>query len=231
MKRFLKATLILSFTGLAAPAAQATIIGVSGPDSTAGIALEIISAPSDLLDDAIAVDGMKGFDEAQGVVTAADYQMDFGVTLETGARVDSHMIFLNSVGPTAVMQYQALWTFDGLILGVMSDRFGLLEFNSTPELGAPGTNYSMSFPGSGPAAPFEYRGLERNLGGNGQGDGYSVNGNQILVDMFVTEPGDWIRVVTASPEVTTTNAVPAPPMGALLSLGILALGYVRRRRN
>jgi len=229
VNRTLKATLILSLTGLAAPAAQASIISVSGPDSTAGIAPSVIAAPSDLLDDAIAVDGMKGFDEAQGVVTTSDYQMDFGVTLAAGTRVDSHMIFLNSVGPASVMQYQALWTFDGLILGVMSDRFGLFEFSSTPELGAPGTNYSTTFPGSGPAAPFEYRGLERNLGGNGQGDGYAVNGNQILVDMFVTEPGDWIRVVTASPDVR--NEVPAPAAGALLALGLLGFARVRRRRN
>ena len=224
MNRHLKAASILAIAIFATSNAHAKLIGVSGPVSTGGTAPAIIDSPSDLLDDLVTNDGMRGFDEALGVVTTINHPMDGGAVLAAGTRVDSHMIFLNSEGPTALMHYGVTWTFDGLILGVMSDRGGLLEASSTFELGAPTTNYTATASGTGAAAPFDARGLERNRGGNGTGDGYGVNGNQIIVDMYVTEPGDWIRVITAS----NTNDVPEPGTLALLGLGLLGFGRARR---
>jgi len=104
-------------------------------------------------------------------------------TIAAGKRVNSHMIFLNTPGLDPASDQDELWTFDGPVLGVMSDSEGELEFASTPILGAPGTTY--------PDHTFFARGFDNEY------DGYTVDGNEITVSMQVVEPGDWIRVVTA----------------------------------
>jgi hypothetical protein len=153
--------------------ALASVVG--GPD--------IIAAPASIIDDPPGAtnDHQQAFDEAQGVLLAANLTVDGGI-IPAGTVVDSHMIFLNTDGNTFATDNQT-WTFDGFILGVMSDQSGTLEVASSALLGAPGTVY--------PAAPFNARGMESN-------DSYLVAGNQITVVMSVTEPGDWIRVVTAA---------------------------------
>lgn len=188
--------------------ASALLIGVSGPNSTDGTAPSIIAAPAFILDDVVTNTGMEGFNEAIGVVTTVDYSIDGGGVIAAGTRVDSHMIFLNSEGTRRLTHSNVNWIFDELILGVMSDSGGLLEAASTPELGAPGTVY--------PTAGFPARGLEG-------GDSYVVSGSMLTLSMVVTEPGDWIRVVTAS------AAVPEPGVLGILGLGLLALGVARRR--
>ena len=207
---------------LASTPAHATLIGVSGPNSSAGVAAAIIGAPSDALDDLVTNAGMEGFDEAQGVVTTVNHLVDGGGVIAAGTRVNSHMIFLNSQGTANLSHFGVTWTFDAPIIGVMSNGNGSLEAASTFELGAPGTNYTLVGPGTGPAAPFPARGLEGNNGtGLGPGDGYLVSGNTIRVSMNVTEPGDWIRVITT----------PEPQALSLLGVGLLlaGLGAVRRR--
>ena len=105
------------------------------------------------------------------------------------------MIFLNVPDgtPGTTTDCGRVWTFLTPILGVMSDQAGNLEANSSALLGAPGTSY--------PAA-FASRGLESNdhLGTCSFGrDGYQIiSANQIRVGMNVSQPGDWIRVVTRS---------------------------------
>lgn len=56
------------------------------------------------------------------------------------------------------------------------------------------------------------------------GDDYSISGNTLTVDMRVSEPGDWIRVVTLAPKKDV------PETGGWM-LGVLAsLGLAGARR-
>ena len=211
MKRFTLCLLVLFVASFAARQAHATLISVTGPNSSAGTAPQIIAPPAHVLDDVVTNTGMQGFDEAQGVLTTAAYSHDDGV-ISAGTLVNSHMIFLNSCRNNWLRHRNVVWTFANPILAVMSDSNGSFEAASTFELGAPTTNYTSTFFGSGPAAPFHLRGLEEN-------DSYIVASNQITVSMGVTEPGDWIRVVTAVPEPAT--------LGLLLIGGLMLL---RRRK-
>ena len=195
-------TLAMLVTALiCAPRAEAILIG--GQD--------IIAAPVSVVDDhpGATNDHQQAFNERQNVTLGAAITVDGG-TIAAGTMVDSHMIFLNTCGTTGVTDPGVLWTFDGTILGVMSDVGGLLEAATNSILGASGTTY----PGS-----FDNRGLEGN-------DGYNVAGNQITVNMHVTEPGDWIRVVTASRD----PVIPEPMTLGLVGLGLAGLLARRKKR-
>lgn len=205
------------FALLGTGAAQGTIMGASGPNSSAGTAAAIIGAPADLLDDAVINTGMQGFDEAQGVVTGMAYGIDGG-SIDAGTAVNSHMIFLNNRGRSLLTHQDVQWLFDGRIIGVMSNGNGSYEAASSAGLGAPNTNYTMNFGGSGPAAPFTARGFEVS-------DSYSVAGDLLTVFMRVTEPGDWIRVLTAP------AAIPVPATLLLSLAGLAILGRTARRRG
>jgi len=183
---------------LVATPASALLVG--GPD--------IIGAPASVADDAPGAenDHQQAFNEQQGYTLLADLAIDGGSILK-GTKVNSHMIFLNSAGSTRIADNDVDWTFNGAILGVMSDGGGLLEAASNSFLGAAGTIY----PGA-----FNNRGMENS------GDGYAIFGNVLNVDMLVTEPGDWIRVVTA---------VPLPAAFPLYAAGIALLGFMGWRRR
>lgn len=221
MRRFSRFGVCVAVLGALAATAQAELISVSGPLSTGagsggGTLPAIIAAPTDALDDLVTNTGQQGFDEAQDVTTAFAYTMDSGV-LAAGSFVDSHMIFLNSDGPVGLTHNSVRWVFAGTILGVMSDSTGNLEVASTGELGAAGTNYTVG-PG---APPFPARGMEG-------ADSYSVSGifsNVLTVNMFVSEPGDWIRVIT------TGEPVPEPSSIVLMALGVVGVGYTIRRKR
>ncbi len=191
--------------------ANATLISVSGPESLLGGLPEIIPAPPDVNDDAAYNFAMQGFDEKQQLTLPVDISVDDG-TIAAGTVVSSHMIFLNT-GPgnsrKKNIHLNVLWEFDGDILGVMSDAWGKLEIASSPILGADGTLYPLS--------PFGARGLEG-------GDSYTISGQTLLVSMRVSEPGDWIRVITAARE-----PVPEPATMFLLGSGLVLLGAMKSR--
>jgi hypothetical protein len=185
--------------------ANATLIGVNAVTSSAGDMAAIIAAPPDIGDDAATNTAQQGFNELQGVTLVANLPVDGGVI--TPQTVNSQMIFLNSEGDTTLNHIGVDWTFDGIILGVMSDTGGTLEAGSNSILGALGTTY----PGA-----FSLRGFESN-------DSYSGIGTNVLtVNMNVIEPGDWIRVVTAP--------IPEPGTILLLGSGILGIAVAGRRK-
>lgn len=190
----------------ASPASSA-IVSVIGPISSLGAPAAIIAAPLDVFDATVFNTGMQGFDEQQNVLLLSDLAIDGGL-IAAGTRVNSQMIFLNreSITGPALIHSGVAWTFQNMILGVMSDVDGNLEALSNAFLGASGTNY----PGS-----FANRGLEGN-------DDYFVNGNVLNVDFQVTQPGDWLRVVTA---------VPVPAALPLFGTGLALLGYAGWRRK
>jgi hypothetical protein len=175
---------------IASPA-FASIVSVGGPLSSVGTAPIKIAAPASVTNAAVTNTGQEGFDELQNVLLAAPLTVDGGV-IPAGTRVSSHMIFLNKPtgAPSQISHSNVTWTFDGIVLGTMSDTPGNLEAASTPVLGLAGTTYQ---------APLTNRGMEG-------ADALSFAGNSLTASstMVVSQPGDWIRVVTAAvPEPTT----------------------------
>ena len=188
--------------------AQADIVDVdTTPLSTAGIAASIIAAPS-LAQNSDAFNlAQQGFNERQNVLLSANLLVDGGF-IPAGTLVNSHMIFLNLEDDTGgtLTHDDVEWEFDGEILGVMSDYRGDLETASTDILGAVGTSYQ---------SPFNARGMEGR-------DSYSIAGRFLTVTMHVSQPGDWIRVVTAP------VPVPAAAWMGLVLMG--GLGLFRKLR-
>ena len=207
MDRLIYLTIALLFSNLA----NATFVSVSGGLSSNSVAASIIAAPTFVLDANVTNLAQQGFDERQGVLLGSALLVDSG-SIAAGTVVNSHMIFLNKPGPGSSVHASVAWTFSGTIIGVMSDFFGTLEVASTPLLGAPGTTY--------PGASFIGRGFETN-------DSYSGIGSNILtVSMSTKQPGDRIRVITAT-------AVPEPATIALITLGLfgIASGSLKNYRK
>lgn len=211
---------VLLLIAVITPSVSASIAGVAGGLSSAGAPAVILTTPPlHLLDDNTTNRAMQGFDEGQGVKTTLAYSIDGGGVIPIGTVVNSHMIFLNSDGRIRVTHEEVTWTFDGEILGVMSDSSGFLEAFSTGELGNSETNYTETSSGSGDGAPYRFRGLEGN-------DKYTIDGNLLTISMSVREPGDWIRVITTLP------SVPEPGSLAIWTLmGCMGMAVVWRKRR
>lgn len=187
MRRLLLAAVVVAIAVLTA--ANAEITNVSAGLSSAGTAPAILATPpTDVLNNTVTNTGQQGFNEAK-VVTTVAHAIDGG-SIPAGILVNSHMIFLNAPDgdPETVTHTGVEWTFSQPILGVMKDSMGQQEADSTFELGAPGTNYTVPVD---QAAPFTARGMEG-------GDSTSIAGNVLTVTMQVVQPGDWIRVVTCA---------------------------------
>jgi len=166
---------------LAAEPVPAAILLVEPVSGTLG---RIIAAPAEALDAGIADDDhVLGFDERQNLILPRDLAVDQG-TIPAGTRVSSHLILFNQRSVDGPRHGTNDWTFDGIVIGVMSDVAGRLEAESSALLGAPGTLY--------PPEGFAHRGFE-------SPDRYSGVGTRTLrVEMRVWQPGDWIRVITAA---------------------------------
>lgn len=191
-------------------AASAAIIDVFGAASSRGALAEIIDAPANLSDAGHTNLGQQGFNERQGVTLERSLVTDAG-RIDVGTTVDSHMILLNTANNALAVHRNVLWTFSGRILGVIS-AFNGRTLDASEYLGIPTSIY----PGA-----FYARGMEGS-------DSYTANGNQLRVDMRVTTPGDWIRVITATAGATVVADVPEPGVYALLILGIAALVWRRK---
>jgi hypothetical protein len=206
LKASLFTGLVLAFTSFSA---QAVLLSVSGPDSTVGLAPQIIAAPANTSNNATPFSRQVGFDEKQGVLLGAPLRVDGG-SIAAGQLVNSHMIYLERFrdpnSPRSVWHLGVDWTFDGPILGVISSQNGGREAASESILGLDTTTY----------AQFNNRGMEAN-------DSYRISDTTLRVNMKVTEPGDWIRVVTL--------ARPVPETGGLGFgvIGVLAVAGLRRR--
>ncbi|WP_116598451.1 VPLPA-CTERM sorting domain-containing protein [Primorskyibacter marinus] len=204
---------------LAAPATAATVSAVRG---------EIVPPPVSVENGYVYNWRVQAFDEAQDVKLTSDIGVNGGRKIAAGTKVDSHMIFLNVKNGVSQRHYgltgslyndpgPVSFTFDGTILGVMADLNGLREAASNSQLASSSTLY----PGS-----FEARGMEENDWRNKNNDWFTYSGNTIWLGMNVSQPGDWIRVVTAAP-----SPVPVPAAGLLLPIGFGALGLMRRRKK
>jgi hypothetical protein len=184
----------------------------------------IIDPPTYALNDEVTNTMQQGFNERQGVLLPWDLQVDNG-TIAAGTRVHSHMIFFNIGEPGAIgVDWGVEWVFSGNILGVMSDKNGEYEVATSSILGAPGTEY--------PTAPFYARGLDQWFDGS-SGEGYTISGNTLTLGMTVSNPGDWVRVITENPG---EEPVPEPGTLLLLGTGLVSLaGYgkfsFRRRKK
>tara|TARA_R110001583_G_scaffold171120_4_gene324642 strand:- start:4612 stop:5232 length:621 start_codon:yes stop_codon:yes gene_type:complete len=190
--------LLLSFQ------AQAAL--VSGPDIIAAVSVQ---------EDSPTNTAQQAFNEKQSVLLGSAINVDGG-TIAAGTLVDSHLIFLNTQGSTRKDDSQT-WGFDGAILGVMSNSNGSLMKN-TNNLFAAFNDYFTT----GSSLPFSAAGLEQN--NINTGDGYFIHGLLLDLRMVVTEPGDWIRVITAS-----VSEVPIPAAAFLFAPALLGFMGLRRK--
>jgi len=221
--KFRTKLLAAAFAFAMATPASAALVNVTGPLSSEGTAAAIIGAPGDVNDDAAFNTGMQGFNEVQSFTLLADLNIDGGI-IGLGTTIDSQMIFLNTesqaTGSANVVSHEnVVWTFDGIILGTMSNSNGSLEVASSGFLGAAGTAY--------PNSAFAARGLESS---GSFADSIAVVGNVLTASFFVTEPGDWIRVITQSVPGTIT-VVPLPAALPLYGTGLAIMGFIGWRRK
>lgn len=161
----------------------------------------IVSAPASVLPEAYTHNTeIRVFDEQQNVTLTAPLSVDqttdsltSSAVISAGTVVNSHYIHLDNIGTSLGVRGLGQVTFDGPIIGVITQDSALYASHSV--LGASGTTY----PTSG-----LYRGLEQGTGGVGdyparnwtQQDIIWISGNTITIDLQVFNVLDSFRVIT-----------------------------------
>ena len=191
--------------------ANAAVVGVSGQ-------MEILATPTSVTNlSPFDNDAMQIFNEVQNLVlgsalTLRDASGGPDEIIAAGTWISSHMIFLNRTTTGTALVRTGMATFDGIVLGLITSSARLDATDAL--LGAIWTTYQFSTtPG------FGNRGLEGNEGAFALSNG----GETLALTLRVTQPGDWIRVVTLS-------AVPVPAAGFLLIGALGGLAALRRRK-
>lgn len=203
--------LLLLTAMLFAANSQAALVSVTGQGK--------IVKPKSVQEDYPTNNKQWAFNEKQGVVITRDIKLDDTI-IKKGTKVDSHLIFLNSKGKKNLKK-TATWSFDGAIIDVMSDKRGRLIKQSN-DLFAAFDDYFTK----GKNLPFKNAGFEGSI------DEYILNSfgapTELKVTMKVREPGDWIRVLTLSQDV---SAVPVPAAAWLFAPALLGFTGLRRKAN
>lgn len=197
--------------------AAATILSLGAAHAATISGVPIIT-PTSIGEDDPTNKEIQGYNEIVGYTLLSDLRVDTNFIggddadgfISAGTVVDSHVLFLNSKGSKKISDRVTV-TFSEKILGVMTDRRGAFMFASDDFLGGPvsyvpGGNYGNN------------RGLE------GRDRITKIDDFSFTLFMEVTEPGDWIRVVTVS-------AVPLPAGALLLPVGLALMAGLRRRRK
>jgi hypothetical protein len=148
------------------------------------------------------------FEEYSSPTPVGQGQVDtstlFFIDEKTGPLGKAWYIFFDPQGPGDIV---ATITFEAAITGVFITKADLDGSNAT--YGAPGINYGTS----------TLIGLEART------DAISWSGNVLTIDWKAIDPGDHIRVFT---QVTQ---VPEPETYALMTAGLIAVGFIARRRR
>ncbi len=189
---------------MALPANAATITALTATG-------EVIAAPASVTDAApVNSPLIQGFNEKSGVTLAAPLTMQnynlSPTTALAGTTVDSHMFFMNRSGG-ALQTTAASFSFSTNVLGIITSLAGLDATDSL--LGAAGTTYEDGFTA---------RGLEG-------ADSVAFSGNTVSLTFAITQPGDWVRVIT----VADVAPVPLPAGASLMLAGIGAFAAMRRK--
>ncbi|MGA8143978.1 MAG: PEP-CTERM sorting domain-containing protein [Candidatus Acidiferrales bacterium] len=201
-----------------AGAARADIVGgavTGGTAQTAGgvfVALttplmNLFGTPDSVGNDNFQSPNLFAFNEAQNFTLTAPLVLDSG-SIAAGTIVSSQYVFFD---PGPGKRVIGTVDFGSDILAIIT-RTGTLV--TSDFLGASGVNYVNT----------TNRGLEA-------GDSVTLNGpSEILVDVFASSPGDYVRVITAG--TTATATVPEPSSIVLVGVGLGAslVGLTRRRR-